>query len=115
MAAEPRHDLPIPLRVELVRPEGAATAEYAVNLSAGGLCLQLRDPLRVGDEVGVAFTLPPSGPRVEARAEVVWIHPLEDGGAGPRLCETGIRFQAMAPELRSQLSRYAEESRERRR
>ena len=115
MAAEPRHDLPIPLRVELARPEGPAAVEYAVNLSAGGLCLQLRDPLRVGDEVAVAFTLPPSGPRVEARAAVVWTHALEESGAGPRLCETGIRFLDLDPELKGQLSRYAEESRERRR
>ena len=39
--AETRRDLPVPVKVHLTRPGGVRTIEYAVNLSAGGACLQI--------------------------------------------------------------------------
>ena len=41
MAAESRRDLPVPVPVELRRPDGTTAVEYAVNVSPRGLCLQL--------------------------------------------------------------------------
>ncbi len=102
---EPRQDLPIPLPVALERDGRERRTVYAVNISEGGLCLHLREPLEEGDRVSVDFTLPPDGPRVVADAVVVWSSgpgPAEGGHA-----ETGLRFEKLDEELRQALHEYA--------
>ncbi len=115
MTPEPRQDLAIPLPVELQRPDGVVVLEYAVNLSPGGLCLHLREPLAVGAELSLRFTLPPSGPRVETRARVIWSEAPQGDAIGGRLHETGLRLGPLPPEAADALAAFAEQPRDRRR
>lgn len=113
MVAEPRRDLPVPVRVEMRRPDGTTTVEYAVNISPGGLCLQLSGGLSEGDEVRVEFTLPPSGPAVSADASVVWTRAAR-GGEGS-LSEIGLKLRGLEASVREQLAKYASQPVNRRR
>jgi len=110
---EPRQDLPIPLPVRLLRDGEEPRTVYAVNVSEGGLCLHLREPLPEGEVVRVEFTLPPDGPHVEAEARVVWSG--EGGAGGTGHSETGVRFETLAAELRDALHDYATQPKHRRR
>ena len=115
LSTEPRQDLPIPLPVRLRLPGGELRTEYAVNLSPGGLCLHLADPIPVGTELELAFELPPARLRVQTCAKVVWSGGAGEGDAPGRLHETGICFGELDPELRQRLHRFAEQPRDRRR
>ena len=115
MASEPRRDLPVPLRVDLRRPDGTTTVEYAVNISPGGLCLHLENALAAGDRVHVEFTLPPSGPTVRADASVVAIKGEEAAGVEGRFCETGVEFSGVEESVEQQLFAYASQPVDRRR
>jgi uncharacterized protein (TIGR02266 family) len=95
MVARPRRDLPVPLPVEVQGPNGSPNSEYAVNLSSGGICLHLREPLPVGSTVQVCFDLPSGGSRIEARARVVWFTREEERGTGVQFCEVGLRFETL--------------------
>lgn len=103
--AENRRDLPVPVKVTLTRPGGVRTTEYAINLSAGGACLQVRDPLEPGRRVGVEFELPTGGEPVRLEARVVWCTEEEEGGDRTRFREVGIRFEDTP---RAALQRLAE-------
>jgi hypothetical protein len=112
-ASEPRRDLPVPVRVEMQRPDGTTTVEYAVNVSPGGVCLHLSRGLSEGDEVRVEFTLPPSGPTVSADASVVWTSsPEAEEG---QLAEIGLRLSGIEDSIRQQLAEYASQPINRRR
>lgn len=113
MVAEPRRDLPVPVRVEMRRPDGTTSVEYAVNISPGGLCLHLSGGLSEGDEVHVEFTLPPSGPTVRADASVVWTSDAREGEG--TLSEIGLKFESPAASVREQLAQYASQPINRRR
>jgi len=115
MGSEPRRDLPVPLRVELQRPDGTTTVEYAVNISPGGLCLHLEDTLSEGDRVGLGFTLPPSGPTVSADGRVVWTSWQGAEGDEGRFCETGVKFGDLEESVAQRLLEYASQPANRRR
>jgi hypothetical protein len=115
MESEPRRDLPVPVRVDLRRPDGTTTVEYAVNISASGLCLHLKDFLSEGDRIRVEFTLPPSGPTVRADASVVWVGCPEAEGEEGRLSEIGVQFGDLEDAVRQLLVEYASQPINRRR
>ena len=115
MAVEPRQDLPIPLPVLLTRPGGVQETVYAVNLSVGGVCLHLREPLRAGDVVEVDFTVPPDGPQVACSAHVIWCGGVEPGASGTGHAETGLRFEKLEEPVRRALYDYATRPTNRRR
>jgi uncharacterized protein (TIGR02266 family) len=113
MGSEPRRDFPLPLRVDLRRPDGTTTVEYAVNISPGGLCLHLEDTLTEGDRVEVEFTLPPAGPTVRAEGRVAWVScPEAEEG---RLSEIGVQFGNLEDRVRRELAEYASQPANRRR
>lgn len=115
MAPEPRQDLPIPLPVTLTRPEGVEETVYAVNVSVGGICLHLRDPLAAGDVVEVDFVLPPDGPRVACSAHVVWCGDAGPAARGAGHVESGLRFDKLDEPVRRALYAYATRPANRRR
>ena len=115
MSPEPRRDFPVPVPVELVPPEGGARAEYVVNLSGGGLCLHVREPLPEGEAVRLRLELPPAGPRIEAQGVVVWTSRHTATDASPRFWEVGIRFEALDPALRARIEGWASQPVDRRR
>jgi hypothetical protein len=116
MEVEPRRDLPVPVRVDLQRPDGTTVVEYAVNVSPRGLCLHLKHPLSEGDRLRVEFTLPPSGPTVCAEGTVVWTS-WEEGASGKEgdFYETGVLLSGVEKEVAQQLSEYASQPIDRRR
>ncbi|HEY8493658.1 MAG TPA: PilZ domain-containing protein [Myxococcota bacterium] len=104
--SEPRRDLPVPLPVEVVGREGAARIEYAVNVSASGLCLHAPRPWAAGQSLRVAFTLPDGGGRIEAHARVAWSE-APARSARARFRELGLRFETLREEDRRRLARFA--------
>ena len=111
--AENRRDLPVPVKVVLTRPGGERTTEYAVNLSAGGACLQVRDPLRPGDRVGLEFELPSGGGSALIDGIVVWCE--EEHGEHARFCEMGIQFRGVEGAVSQRLARFAAQAADSRR
>ena len=92
--AENRRDLPVPVRVTLTRPGGTRTTEYAINLSAGGACLQVREPLGAGERVSLELVLPSGEDSLTLEGEVVWCTEEEEAGVDhTRFQEMGIRFE----------------------
>lgn len=116
MSSEPRRDLPVPVPVDLRWSDGSTAVEYAVNVSPGGLCLQLKDPMPVGERLRLEFTLPPSGPTVRAEGRVVWTN-WEEGAAseGGGFYETGVQLSGLDAETARQLTAYASQPINRRR
>jgi hypothetical protein len=115
MDSEPRRHLPVPLRVDLRRPDGTTAAEYAVNISPGGLCLHVKEALSEGDRIQVEFTLPPAGPTVRGDARVVWTRREGAEGGEGRFCETGVQFVGIEESVQEQLFTYASQPADRRR
>jgi hypothetical protein len=115
MRPEARRDFPVPVPVTLRPARGTARSEYAVNLSGGGVCLHLREPLAEGEAVEVRLTVPPDGLRIEARGVVVWTSRHTAADAGARFWEVGVRFEAMDPGLRADVEGWARRSVDRRR
>jgi uncharacterized protein (TIGR02266 family) len=87
-----RQDLRVPVRVEVEHPGGGRAAEYALDLSASGLCLQTRSAVSPGDRLRLRFRLPGTGPAIAAEAEVLWATGAAGSAPGQRFCEAGLRF-----------------------
>jgi Tfp pilus assembly protein PilZ len=115
VSQDPRRDFSVPIPVELVRADGSRSVEYAVNLSPRGICLHVQSPLSVGEEVRIAFTLPPAGPSIDTAAKVVWTNHQGETGTGTRFWETGLHLQGVGEELHRVLVEYATQPTNRRR
>ena len=104
---DPRRDFSAPISVEVSRSDGSRSTEIATNLSPRGLCLRVRDPLGVGERVGLRFTLPPAGPTIVATGKVVWTDHEEhmDGDAGS--WETGVHLTELGAGERAALGEFA--------
>jgi hypothetical protein len=112
---DPRRDFRAPVPIEIVREDGAAEREVAVNLSPRGVCIRLRRPIEVGERVRVAFTLPPAGPRIRAEGKVVWTGHAGQIDAATHLWETGIHLVDLDAPARAALSEFANQPTDRRR
>lgn len=79
---------------------------WAVNLSEGGMLLHGRSvaDLAADQRVMVSFRLPEMPQPLESVAQVV---------GGPRGSRAGLRFIAMAPRRRDELSRFVSATRQR--
>ena len=64
--------------------------EYAVNLSASGLCLHAQQPLSIGEELRISLRLPCDAHEIHAVAKVVWTSHQGDQLPLPRCYETGL-------------------------
>jgi hypothetical protein len=115
MESEPRRDLPVPVPVHLRRADGTTAVEYAVNVSPGGLCLHLKNPIPEGDRLRVDFTLPPSGPTVRAEGRVVWTSEEGTTSEEAGFYETGVQLSGLDAEVARQLTAYANQPIDRRR
>lgn len=113
--SEPRRDLPVPVRVALKTAQGTTTTEYAVNLSAGGACLQVRRPLGEGEIVHLAFELPLDETAVSVSGRVIWCTRAAERSEGGRFCELGVRFEDADAGLVERLRRFARQPVNRRR
>jgi hypothetical protein len=90
LSQDPRRDLSVPLPAIVRHPDGTVRHEYVVNVSVSGVCLHMRAPCSVGQELWIAFRLPSETDEVQAIGKVVWtshegeVHPV------PRFFETGV-------------------------
>ena len=105
---EPRRDLAVPIAVDVFRRDGEAALEYATNLSPGGVCLQARLRLTVGEDVTVSFSLPGEDGQIRARGRVTW---REDVDPDAQACflETGVRFEGVDETDRERITRFVRE------
>jgi len=96
LTQDPRRDLSIPLPVRVERADGSARDEYAVNVSASGLCLHAETPLEIGEEIRIALRLPCEGAEIQAAAKVVWTRHRGARPPLPRCWETGLSLVEIA-------------------
>jgi uncharacterized protein (TIGR02266 family) len=105
-AFDARHDLAVPLPVEVERRSTGVERAWATNLSPGGICLHLRAPLPVGEPVRVCLSLPDGDAPIEARGRVTWSEsPAPEAEA--RFFEVGVRFEVVAEADRRRLQALA--------
>ncbi len=112
---DPRRDFSAPISVEVRRTNGSRSTEIAVNLSPRGVCLRVRDPLEVGEQVGLHFTLPPAGPTIVATGRVVWTGHDEQVDGETRSWETGVHLTELGASERAALGEFASQPVDRRR
>lgn len=96
MTQDPRRDLSVPLPVRVERTDGTTRHEYAVNLSASGLCLHAKQPLSIGEELRISLRLPADARDIQAVAKVVWTSHQGDELPLPRCYETGLYLLEVA-------------------
>jgi hypothetical protein len=82
--------------VKVERADGSIRHEYAVNLSASGLCLHAQAPLAVGEELRVSFQLPSDPHVIRAVCKVVWTRHEGEPPPVPRCWETGLSLVEVA-------------------
>jgi hypothetical protein len=88
------------LRFEKVFPVILSTEEFgecnamARNISAGGILIELPDPMPLGTEVRVHFMMPDSQATIIAKGEVKnhYFLNFTDGGGQRSLCGMAIKF-----------------------
>jgi uncharacterized protein (TIGR02266 family) len=102
-----RRHLRVPVVVAIVADDGATA--YAMNLSAGGVCLQTREELEVGRRIELRFRMP-GEKLVTAEAEVVWAdcNAARQPGAGLRYCECGLRFVNLGDRDRHAIEQFVD-------
>ncbi len=96
----------VPECVRLLVPEGEPEPLSAriLDLSAGGARLRLGKPLRVGDRLEIAFTVPGCPGPIATRAEVRRCWPIEH--ADPPRWDAGCRFEGLGQRETDQLVRF---------
>lgn len=115
MTRDPRRDFSVPIQVEVRRSDGTCDLEYAVNLSPRGLCIQLRRPIAVGEQVELRFALPPSGPSILTSGKVVWAGNEGQIDGPKRFWETGVHLPDLPESAREALMHFASQPINRRR
>lgn len=128
MTVQPDRRLPNPPRIPFVRrcwlglPAGAVSA-FTVNISTVGAYLtradfappQLGAPPpadelpRVGDQVVCRFTLPGSDSEVSVKGTVTWVNPRQQHPVHSLPPGFGLRFDEVAPAVRSRIEALVEE------
>ena len=68
-----------------------------VNISAGGMCVLMADPMREGLTPTITFELPDDPKPVVAKARIVW---CRTSRIDPELYEVGLTFTEMSDENR---------------
>jgi uncharacterized protein (TIGR02266 family) len=95
----------VPIAVEVRRHGCPPRRDYATNVSPGGLCLHLREPLPAGEPVALAFELPGEPGRIEVRGRVTWSEQV-DPAASPRFFEAGVRIEVVGEAERERIVRF---------
>jgi uncharacterized protein (TIGR02266 family) len=95
----------VPIPVEVRRHGSAPRRDYATNVSPGGLCLHLREPLPAGEAVALAFELPGEPGRIEIRGRVTWSEQV-DPAAAARFFEAGVRIEVASETERERIARF---------
>ena len=76
-----------------------------INISAGGMCVLMADPFRVGTKPRLTFTLPDDLEPVVCTAKIVWCRPST---IDPELFEVGLSFETVGDEDRRRIMDFVE-------
>ena len=71
-----------------------------VNISAGGMCVLMADPMREGLTPTITFELPDDPKPVVAKARIIW---CRTSRIDPELYEVGLTFTEMTDENRQRV------------
>lgn len=111
MSTEARRSFAVPLEVLVRLLDGSERREWAVDLSAGGLCLHASE--RLPDEGILLLSFELADVKLtDIAAHVVWEAP--DPG-GRRFYETGLSFESLSVEEQGVLREWAAQPTRRRR
>lgn len=89
----PRFPIKLPILYKKKAPPVRAGVGWTRDLSEGGACLELAEPLPLGTHLSVIFQTDKGGIVVDA--EVVWVSRQETAGGG---AVHGVAFTQLAPE-----------------
>ena len=76
-----------------------------VNISAGGMCVLMADPMREGLTPTITFELPDDPKPVVAKARIVW---CRTSRIDPELYEVGLTFTEMSDESRRRVLEFVD-------
>jgi len=85
------------LTVEAVGP--------TLNISAGGMCLLMADPMREGTKTTLTFSLPEDPVPVTCQGRIAWCRPSR---IDPELYEVGASFTDISDEDRRRIIAFVE-------
>ena len=84
-----------PIDVEVTaRTAKALLYHPLLNISMGGVCIELGEPLEEGTEIELRFVLPYKGALVAAEGKVAWCLEMKEGS----LWNAGITFTRFDPQ-----------------
>jgi len=76
-----------------------------VNISAGGMCVLMADPMREGLTPTITFELPDDPKPVVAKARIVW---CRTSRIDPELYEVGLTFTELSDEHRRRVLEFVD-------
>jgi len=76
-----------------------------VNISAGGMCVLMADPMREGLTPTITFELPDDPKPVVAKARIVW---CRTSRIDPELYEVGLTFTELSDESRRRVLEFVD-------
>ena len=84
--------IPFKLKVDC-QYQGNFLFEYATDISQHGIFIETREPLKVGTQVALQFTLPDEKKTMEVVGKVMWTNPATSGSKNPGM---GIEFNGLS-------------------
>ena len=76
-----------------------------LNISAGGMCVLMADPLREGAQPALSFELPDDPPPITCKGRTAWCRPSK---IDPELYEVGLTFAEISDEDRRRILDFVE-------
>jgi hypothetical protein len=76
-----------------------------VNISAGGMCVLMADPLHEGSKPTLSFTLPDDLVPVICSGRIAWCRPSD---IDPELFEVGLSFETISDEDRRRVTDFVD-------
>ena len=96
--------VPVQLLVDY-RSDGNYLFDFCRDLGVGGVFIQTKEPLPMGSDVALTFTLPDSKETLDAKGKVIWVQGFvpERKDLAPGM---GVQFEQFAPEQRELLENF---------
>lgn len=103
-----RLDTTVPVAYRVVSSTATARPTTTKNLSAGGICLFVNEPLSSGATLDIEIALPGRAAPLRLTGEVVWCETYELLGATDQVCniQVGVKFVDIHPDDQDAIQRY---------
>jgi len=82
-----------------------------INLSKGGLCLQVDEPLEEKTSLRIEIPLPHTSELFSIKAEVIWSH-IQEEGKFEGQCHCGLKFLPMSIAKKAVISNFIQQRRD---